>query len=85
LSLPRINGHQVLAEMKADPELRPIPVVVVSSSSAETDVARAYDEQISAYVVKPASHDEYFSAIRAIKELWFHVVTVPTKQAQTSN
>ena len=85
LSLPRINGHQVLAEMKADAQLRPIPVVVVSGSSAEADVARAYDEQISAYVVKPASHDEYFSAIRAVKELWFHVVTLPARQAQTSN
>jgi CheY-like chemotaxis protein len=83
LSLPRVNGHQVLAEMKADPQLRPIPVVIVSGSRAEADIARAYDEQIAAYVVKPASHDEYFLAIRTLKEFWFHNVTFPSKKAQT--
>jgi CheY-like chemotaxis protein len=78
-----VNGHQVLAEMKADPQLRPIPVVIVSGSRAEADIARAYDEQIAAYVVKPASHDEYFLAIRTLKEFWFHNVTFPSKKAQT--
>jgi chemotaxis family two-component system response regulator Rcp1 len=79
LRMPKVDGHQVLAEMKADPELRRIPVIVMSSSSAEKDLVRAYDAQISAYLVKPSNFDEYFNAIRAVKELWFHVVALPPK------
>jgi chemotaxis family two-component system response regulator Rcp1 len=79
LKMPKVDGYQVLAEMKADPELRRIPVVVMSSSSAEKDLARAYDAQISAYLIKPSNFDEYFNAIRAVKELWFHVVALPPK------
>jgi CheY-like chemotaxis protein len=74
-----VDGYQVLAEMKADPDLRSIPVIVMSSSSAEKDLARAYDAQISAYLVKPSNFDDYFNAIRAVKELWFHVVALPPK------
>ena len=77
LKMPKVDGFQVLAEMKADPELRRIPVIVMSSSSAENDLARAYDAQIAAYLVKPSNVDDYFNAIRAVKELWFHVVTPP--------
>jgi CheY-like chemotaxis protein len=65
--------------MKADSELRRIPVVVMSSSSAEQDLARAYDAQVSAYLVKPSNFEEYFNAIRAVKELWFHIVALPPK------
>jgi two-component system, chemotaxis family, response regulator Rcp1 len=83
LNLPRVNGHQVLAEMKADARLRSIPVVVVSGSHAETDITRAYDEQIAGYIVKDVSKDEYFTAIRAVKELWFHNVVFPPKDAQS--
>jgi chemotaxis family two-component system response regulator Rcp1 len=74
LNLPKKDGFHVLAEMKADPDLKTIPVVVVSGSDIDSDIARAYDLQISAYVVKPTSVDGYFSAIRAVKELWFHIV-----------
>ena len=79
LKMPKVDGYQVLSEMRADPELRRIPVVVMSSSSAEQDLARAYDAQISAYLVKPSNFDDYFGAIRAVKELWFHVVALPPK------
>jgi CheY-like chemotaxis protein len=72
LSLPRVDGYQVLEAMKADPSLRRIPVVVVSGSRSEVDIARAYDDQISAYLVKPPGVNEYFAAIRSLKELWFH-------------
>jgi two-component system, chemotaxis family, response regulator Rcp1 len=81
LNLPMMNGHEVLAVIKTDPNLRAIPVVVVSGSNAESDIARAYDEQVAAYIVKPASHEEYFTAIRAVKELWFHIVALPPKPA----
>src|SRR4051812_754728 len=88
LSLPRLNGFEVLAKMKADPALRSIPVVVVSGSRAENDIVRAYDLQIAAYIVKPATQDEYFSAIRAVKELWFNIVALPpdrTENGETRN
>ena len=81
LNLPGMNGHKVLAAIKADPNLRAIPVIVMSGSTAESDIARAYDEQVAAYIVKPASHEEYFTAIRAVKELWFHIVALPPKHA----
>jgi len=83
LNLPMMNGHEVLAVIKAVPNLRAIPVVVVSGSNAESDIARAYDEQVAAYIVKPASHEEYFTAIRAVKELWFHIVALPAKHAES--
>ena len=79
LHLPRIDGYEVLAAMKADPQLRRIPVIVVSGSKEESDLARAYDQHIAGYLVKPIRHDEYFMAIRAVKELWLHVVTLPPK------
>jgi CheY-like chemotaxis protein len=77
LNLPLKDGFEVLAEMKADPHLRTIPVIVVTGSDREADIARAYDAQISAYLVKPVNVDEYFAAIRAMKEFWFHMVTPP--------
>jgi CheY-like chemotaxis protein len=83
LNLPLMNGHEVLAVIKADPNLRAIPVIVMSGSQAESDIARAYDEQVAAYVVKPASYEEYFTAIRAVKELWFQIVALPPKHAES--
>ena len=77
LNIPKIDGHEVLRAMKADPRLRRIPVVVVSSSDAACDIERAYDEQASTYVTKPADLDLYFTAIRAVKELWFHFAALP--------
>jgi two-component system, chemotaxis family, response regulator Rcp1 len=79
LKMPKVDGFQVLAEMRAEPALRSIPVIVMSSSDAEKDLVRAYDAQISAYLVKPSNFDEYFNAIRTVKELWFHVVALPPK------
>ena len=85
LRMPKVDGFQVLADMKADPLLRRIPVIVMSSSDAETDLARAYDAQIAAYLVKPADLDAYFGAIRAIKELWFNVVRLAPKARKASS
>jgi CheY-like chemotaxis protein len=77
LNIPRVDGHQVLRAMKADPRLRRIPVVVVSSSNSDRDIERAYDEQASTYLTKPMDLDLYFTAIRAVKELWFHFAALP--------
>jgi two-component system, chemotaxis family, response regulator Rcp1 len=85
LSLPKVDGYQVLEAMKADPVLRRIPVVAISGSRREVDIARAYDAQISAYLIKPTGVDEYFAAIRSLKELWFHAATLPPRQEAASN
>ena len=82
LSLPRVDGYQVLKAMKADPS--PI-LVVVSGSRSEVDIARAYDDQISAYLVKPPGVNEYFAAIRSLKELWFHAAALPPRGEAASN
>jgi two-component system, chemotaxis family, response regulator Rcp1 len=81
LNLPKKDGFQVLAEMKANPHLTRIPVIVVSGSAQESDISRAYDLQIAAYLVKPVNVDDYFSAIRAVKELWFHMVSSPPSES----
>jgi chemotaxis family two-component system response regulator Rcp1 len=82
LNLPKISGHDVLKAMKEDQTLKRIPVIVISSSDRAADVDRAYDEQVSCYIVKPVDIDQYFAAIRSIKELWFHVVTLPAAKAK---
>ena len=82
LNLPKKNGFQVLEEMKAAAHLKNIPVIVVSGSARPSDIARAYALQIAAYLVKPVNVDEYFTAIRALKELWFHSVAPPPRESE---
>lgn len=77
LDLPKIDGREVLEEMKADSALRRIPVIVLTSSKKEDDVSKAYDRQVSCYIRKPVDADQYFIALRVLKELWFKVVTLP--------
>jgi CheY-like chemotaxis protein len=84
LSLPKRSGFDVLEEMKADPRLKSIPVIVMSGSDREEDQARAYRLQAGAYMVKPADKDQYFAAIRSIKELWIHNVTPAPKENDTT-
>lgn len=79
LNLPKMDGFQVLEAIKADPQLKNIPVIVVSGSNREADIARAYGLQASAYVVKPLEVDEYFAAIRSLKQLWFHAASPAPK------
>ncbi|MCU1337708.1 MAG: response regulator [Bryobacterales bacterium] len=84
LNLPKLNGFKVLESIKADPELKNIPVVVVSGSDRDDDIQRAYELQVSAFLVKPLEVDEYFAAIRSLKQLWFHAASVvprPDSQA----
>ena len=74
LGLPKKSGLEVLAEIKGDPCLKRIPVVVLTGSDAEEDVAGAYDLHANAYTKKPADVEEFTSAIRGIEEFWFGLV-----------
>jgi CheY-like chemotaxis protein len=77
LNLPRMDGREVLAELKADARLKVIPVVVLTSSAAERDVVESYERNVNAYVTKPIDIDEFLAAIRALERFWLAVVRLP--------
>ena len=77
LNLPRKAGHEVLAEIKTDPELHRIPVVVLTTSDAEEDVLRSYDLHANAYVTKPVDFDRFLHVVRQIDEFFVTVVKLP--------
>ena len=77
LNLPRRDGREVLAEIKGDPALRRIPVVVLTTSQAEEDVLRSYDLHANAYVTKPVDFDRFVSVVHQIDEFYFAVVRLP--------
>ncbi|MGI9006004.1 MAG: response regulator [Streptosporangiaceae bacterium] len=79
LNLPRKSGHEVLAEIKADPDLRRIPVVVLTTSDAEEDVLRSYDLHANAFVTKPVDFERFLGAIRQIDDFFISVVRLPDR------
>lgn len=79
LNLPRIDGKELLAEIKGDELLRDIPVVVLSGSASQDDINYAYHHNVSCYITKSAQLEQYMDAIRTLKELWFHTASFPTK------
>ncbi len=77
LNLPRRDGREVLQEIKADPDLRRIPVVVLTTSQAEEDVLRSYDLHANAYVTKPVDFERFVDVVRQVDEFFFTVVRLP--------
>ncbi len=77
LNLPRKDGREVLAEIKATSDLRRIPVVILTSSQAEEDIIKTYDLQASAYVTKPVDLARFGEIVKAIEGFWFSVVRFP--------
>lgn len=77
LNLPRKNGREVLEEIKEDPILMSIPIVVLTTSSAEEDILRSYHLHANCYVVKPVEFNKFVQAIQSIQEFWFSVVALP--------
>ena len=77
LNLPRKDGREVLAEIKEDPELRLIPVVVLTTSEAERDLVKTYRLHANAYVVKPIDLDRFIEVVRSIKDFWFSTAKLP--------
>lgn len=78
LNLPRRDGREVLAEIKQDPALRRIPVVVLTTSKAEEDINKSYEYHANCYITKPVDLDRFFAVIGAIEEYWFATVELPT-------
>jgi CheY-like chemotaxis protein len=79
LNLPRLDGHEVLAAIKADETLRRIPVVVLTTSEAEEDVLRSYDLHANAYVTKPVDFDRFVQVVRQVDDFYISVVRLPEK------
>ena len=77
LNLPRKDGREVLADIKADPALRAIPVVVLTSSKAEQDVVKMYDLHANCYITKPVDFEQFISIVKSIEGFWFSVVRLP--------
>ncbi len=79
LNLPRRDGREVLVDIKGDPHLRRIPVVILTTSEAEEDVIAAYDLHANAYVRKPVDFDQFVAAVRAIDDFFITVVRLPSR------
>jgi two-component system, chemotaxis family, response regulator Rcp1 len=74
LNMPRMDGREVLAAMKADPDLRRIPVVVLTTSSEERDIVTSYDNSVAGYVTKPVAFDEFVDVVRSLEGFWLTIV-----------
>jgi CheY-like chemotaxis protein len=79
LNLPRKDGREVLAELKADNNLQTIPVVVLTTSRAEQDVLRAYQLHANCYITKPVDFQQFLNVVRSIESFWLFVVTLPPR------
>jgi CheY-like chemotaxis protein len=79
LNLPGMGGLELLAEIKGDPDLRRIPVIVLTTSRAEEDVRRAYDLHANCYVAKPAGLDRFVEMVKAIEGFWLKLAELPGK------
>lgn len=77
LNLPKKDGREVLAEVKHDPDLAPIPVVVLTSSSAEEDVLKAYSLHANCYITKPVELGQFVNVVKSIEDFWLTVVRLP--------
>jgi two-component system, chemotaxis family, response regulator Rcp1 len=77
LNLPKKDGREVLAEIKADPELRRIPVVVLTTSKAEEDILKSYNLHANCYITKPVDLEQFIAVIKTIDEFWLTVVRLP--------
>jgi two-component system, chemotaxis family, response regulator Rcp1 len=77
LSLPRKNGHEVLAEIKQDADLKRIPVCVVTSSAAQKDILEAYNNHVNCYLTKPVGLEQFMGVVRSVEDFWLSLVQLP--------
>jgi CheY-like chemotaxis protein len=79
LNLPILDGRDVLADIKADPSLRRIPVVVLTTSKADEDIVRSYDLHANAYITKPVDYQQFIGVVHQIESFWLTVAELPAK------
>ena len=79
LNLPKINGTEVLAEIKKDPLLKYIPVIILTTSEAEQDILKAYDLHANCYITKPVNLEQFLTVVRSIENFWLTIVKLPRR------
>ena len=79
LNLPKKNGKQVLQEIKEDPTLRLIPVVILTSSEADEDICRSYELHANCYISKPVDFEQFVKVVQSLEQFWFTVVKLPCR------
>jgi CheY-like chemotaxis protein len=79
LNLPRMDGREVLAEVKSDADLKIIPVVVLTTSGAEQDILHSYQLQANCYITKPVDLAQFITVVRSIEDFWLTIVTLPSR------
>ncbi len=79
LNLPKKDGREVLSEIKADPELKTIPVIVLTTSDADQDVCKAYDSGVNSYITKPVDLEQFIKVFRSIEDFWLTIVKLPLR------
>lgn len=77
LNLPKKNGHEVLSEIKADPDLRRIPVVILTTSKADEDIIRSYDLYANCFITKPVDLEQFMIVVQSIEDFWLTIVKLP--------
>lgn len=77
LNLPRKSGREVLCDIKDDPKLRTIPVVILTTSQAEEDILKAYNCNANCYITKPVDLDQFIKVVRSIEDFWLTIVKLP--------
>ena len=77
LNLPKKDGREVLAEIKADPDLRRIPVVVLTSSKADEDIINSYDAHANCYITKPGDLEQFIEVVKSVEGFWVQIVKLP--------
>lgn len=77
LNLPKKGGHEVLAEVKSDPALRRIPIIILTTSSAEEDILKTYDLHANCYITKPLDFSKFTEIVHNIENFWFSIVRLP--------
>ncbi|MHC4269850.1 MAG: response regulator [Planctomycetota bacterium] len=78
VNMPRMNGKEVLKELKTDPDLKSVPVIMLTTSDHENDVIESYNFGVNAYITKPAGLDRFIDTIESLKNFWLQVVALPT-------
>lgn len=79
LNLPRLDGREVLEDIKSDPDLASIPILVLTSSAAQEDIARSYELHANCFVSKPVAFSEFISAVRSLEGFWLKIVKLPPR------
>jgi len=82
LDLPKKDGREVLSEIKADKDLKAIPVVILTTSEAEEDIVKMYNGHANCYIIKPVDIDEFITVVKSIESFWFSIVKLPPQQYQ---